>query len=85
MTFLFNLLSALFAFAAGSFWLASTIASVPDTPENRAAETGPEITVDGKSFFASARVQAKWNRRAAVMASIAAFCQCAASICSANW
>jgi len=77
---------ALIAFTglAGLFWLMSATAKVKaagtDTGEFRIVMTegpGSSFQADGIDVLATARLQAKWNMRAAGAACAAAICQAA--------
>lgn len=67
-----NIISMIFAAAAAGFWLKSSTVRVPKKDGNK---VGPEIIVEGYAFIATATMQAKWSRRGALSAAIAALFQ----------
>lgn len=67
-----NGIAVVAAYIAAWLWYKSTVVYVDEV----AGGTGnPEIIVDGRPFIATAREQAKWSKRAARAAAVAAFFQ----------
>jgi hypothetical protein len=71
-----NLVSALAAFAAAHMWYKSAAVNVPheDKPNPRGVYPAA-IVVDENDFVATAFAQARWNKRGAFAAAIAALLQ----------
>ena len=69
--------AAIFAFIAAFYWFRSTIAVVLDPNVSRGASAfGPAgMTVNGIDLGATARLQARWNRIAALSAGMSALFQ----------
>lgn len=74
-----NWLAAAFAIVAAIFWFKSASARVP-WPRPPGLSDGPDMVVDGLSFVGTATMQTRWNRRAAIAASIAAIFQGIAAV-----
>ncbi|UJB19191.1 MULTISPECIES: hypothetical protein [Lysobacter] len=70
----FNVLSCASAYLAAFLWFKSAVAKVPHV-EGNGGTGNPEIIVDGYRFIESAKLQAIWNRRAALAAGFAAIFQ----------
>lgn len=65
--------AAFFAFLAAVLWVVSATVQVPfPSPESL---KGPDMVVEGHSFVGTAKAQAKWSRRAALAAAVAAVFQ----------
>ena len=75
-----NVISALAAIAAAALWYRSATVTVPHDPDKRDEDgTYPaSISVNGTDFLYTAVEQTRWNRLAAIAASVAALTQAVA-------
>jgi hypothetical protein len=75
-----NVISALAAIAAAALWYRSSAVTVPHDPNRQDADgTYPaSISVNGTDFIYTAVEQTRWNRYAAIAASVAALTQAVA-------
>lgn len=75
---LLNIVTGLFAIASAYCWYRSCTVTVPHKELHDAPDGGyrdSTIVVDGNDFFATAKEQSVWNKRAAALASFAALVQ----------
>ncbi|MEK7953904.1 hypothetical protein [Luteolibacter soli] len=82
LKFYLNIVVGVFALLAGILWLVSTIVKVKAPEESSGYSFGLGgggggllLQIDGVDLVATAAAQAKWNRAAALAASISAFAQ----------
>jgi len=78
MKAILTIVCGFFALLAGIFWWVSAISSVKNNSEYDTfsiGESGFNFVTGGIDMVATAKLQAKWNKRVAIAASISAFSQ----------